>query len=265
MTGNRAPMTDEVHAASVATSTGVAAASLEELLAFERLLGDLSVQFANIFGEQIETKIAGALKQLIEFLGFDRSTFAEFTADGWLSVSCSVAVEGVEPFPSGPLPAFASWYVDEVRAGKIVIVRTLDDLPPEAIGVAEHFRRSGLRSQLGIPLSIDGSVVAVIAFGAFRSTRAWPDELIARLKIVGGVIAQALSRKRSEAALRASEERWRLAFEFQPWAYSLQAKTSGTWRRMRHFSPCSATRKRRFGNSRLSTSFLRTIWRRTEG
>jgi PAS domain S-box-containing protein len=47
----------------------------------------------------------------------------------------------------------------------------------------------------------------------FRSTREWPHGLIARLKIVGEVMAQALMRKRSEAALRASEARWEAIFE----------------------------------------------------
>jgi hypothetical protein len=53
--------------------------SLEELLAFERLLFDLSARFANVAGEQVVAEIKIALKQLIDFLGFDRSSFAEFT------------------------------------------------------------------------------------------------------------------------------------------------------------------------------------------
>jgi hypothetical protein len=56
--------------------------SLEELLAFERLLSDLSARFANVAGEQVVEEIEIALKQLIEFIGFDRSTFAEFTDRG---------------------------------------------------------------------------------------------------------------------------------------------------------------------------------------
>lgn len=44
-----------------------------------------------------------------------------------------------------------------------------------------------------------------INFSAFRPTRKWPDSLIARLKIVGEVMAQALERKRSETALQAAQ------------------------------------------------------------
>jgi PAS domain S-box-containing protein len=151
--------------------------------------------------------------QLRAFLGFDRCTFSEFTADGWVNVLCSVAVEGMEPYPRGPLTASFGWFVEQARAGKIVAVRTLDDLPPEAVGEAEHFRRSGLRSYLRIPVGVGGRIVGSISFSAVHSTQAWPDDLIARLKIVGEVIAQALIRKRSEEALHASEARWRSVFE----------------------------------------------------
>ena len=92
-------------------------------------------------------------------------------------------------------------------------VRALDDLPPEAVEQIEYRHRSGIRSSLGIPLRVGGNVVALINFSAFRSTREWPDDLIARLKVIGEVMAQALVRKRSEAALRASEARWQSIFE----------------------------------------------------
>src|SRR5688572_13377174 len=50
-------------------------ASLTERLAFERLLADLSARFANVPVDRVETGIEEALKQLVDFLGFDRSSF----------------------------------------------------------------------------------------------------------------------------------------------------------------------------------------------
>src|SRR5437773_10523058 len=79
-------------------------ASAEELLAFERMLADLSARFANVPADQVEAEIQIAQTILRQFLGFDRSTFAEFQEDGSLVVLSSTAVEGVEPTPRGPLP-----------------------------------------------------------------------------------------------------------------------------------------------------------------
>jgi len=187
--------------------------SFEELLTFERLLADLSARFANVSSDLLETEIESALKQLLDFLGFDRGNFGEFTADTRADILCSVARDGIERYPLGPAPAFLSWYNGQLRAGNITRVRSLDDLPPEAIGEIEYYRRSGIRASLGIPLSVGGRIVGLINLSAFRSTREWPNDLITRLKIIGEVMAQALVRKRAEAALRASEARWQSIFE----------------------------------------------------
>ena len=77
----------------------------------------------------------------------------------------------------------------------------------------EYNRRAGIRSVLVIPLIVGGRVVAAIGFGAFRSTREWPAEFVARVTVIGEVMALALARARSEAALRASEQRWQSIFE----------------------------------------------------
>ena len=61
-------------------------ASAEELLAFERMLADLSARFANVPAEQLELEIRVAQTILRQFLGFDRCTFAEFQEDGSLVV-----------------------------------------------------------------------------------------------------------------------------------------------------------------------------------
>src|SRR5712672_1718433 len=92
-------------------------ASTEELLAFERMLADLSARFANVPAEKVELEIRVVQAILLRFLGFDRSTFAEFQDDGSLVVLSSTAVEGVEATPLGPLPTRLAWFVAKLRGG----------------------------------------------------------------------------------------------------------------------------------------------------
>jgi transcriptional regulator with GAF, ATPase, and Fis domain len=177
-------------------------ASVEELLAFERMLADLSARFANVPAERVESEIQIAQVILRQFLGFDRSTFAEFQEDGSLVVLSSTAVEGVEPTPQGPLPPQLSWFLAKLRAGEVFVVQNPAlDLPREAVGEAEYCQRTGLRSHLSIPLRIGGRIIGAIAFAAFAETRTWPGDLIARLKLVGEVFAQAIARKREQEKL----------------------------------------------------------------
>ena len=186
-----------------------AEASLEEILTFERLLADLSARFADNSIVQVETEIDSALTQLQEFLGFDRSNFFEFAADGRATIIGSVARAGVQRHPLGPAPAFLSWYLGQVRAGKIMRVQSIGDLPPEAVEQIAYHRQVGIRSSLGIPLRVGGRIVGVITFAAFGSTRKWSDDLVTRLKVIGEVMAQTLMRKRAEDALRESEQQFR--------------------------------------------------------
>ena len=205
-------MTEEVAVERAAATGRAVEASVEEFLTFERLLADLSARLANVSVAEVETEIDSALRELQEFLGFDRSNLFEFT-DGWATIVCSVSRDAVERHPLGPAPAFLKWYLGQVRAGKIMRVQSIEDLPPEGTEQIDYHRRVGIRSSLGLPLRIGGRIVGAITFAAFRSTRKWPDDLIARLKVVGEVMAQTLMRKRAETALQASEERWRSMFE----------------------------------------------------
>ena len=69
--------------------------------AFEVLLADLSSRFANVSGDEVERQIEIALRQLIAFFGFDRSSFAELDAEGrltrWLLSPPSVASRSRRP------------------------------------------------------------------------------------------------------------------------------------------------------------------------
>src|SRR5438067_11011314 len=92
-----------------------------------------------------------------------------------------------------------------------------DDLPPEAVGEAEYFKRTGMHSHLSIPFRIGGRIIGAIAFAAFRDTRPWPDDLVGRLTLVGEVFAHAVARKREqEKLLKAVAEIKVLKERFEP-------------------------------------------------
>ncbi len=245
--------------------------SINEVLDFERLLFELSVRFANVSADRVVAEIETALMQLVKFLGFDRSAFWEFIDQEQQHFLCSVAVEGVEPPQRGPIPADLAWSVQELRAGRTVVLRSDEDVPAEAAAVAEYNRRAGIRSVLVIPLPVDGRTMAAIGFGASRSTRQWPPAFIARVTVIGEVMAQALLRKRSEAALRASEARWRSIFETSTLAISVfdqdlrytaanpafQAILGYTEDELRHLTPLDLTVGEERGVADLRLAALR--------
>jgi formate hydrogenlyase transcriptional activator len=180
-------------------------ASAEDLLAFERMLADLSARFANVSIEKVEFEIQLAQTILRQFLGFDRCSFGEFNQDGSISVISSSADAELGALPLGRFVPHLPWYFSKLLAGETIALQSFrDELPSEAVAEAEHWGNLGLHSLLSIPLRIGGHIVGAIAFAAFSETRAWPEDLVTRLKLVGEVFAQAIARKREQEKLVAA-------------------------------------------------------------
>jgi transcriptional regulator with GAF, ATPase, and Fis domain len=187
----------------IADATG--SSSLEEQLAFERMLGEIATRIAGIASNEVEAEIAAAMRHLIAFLGFDRSTLFTCELDaGRLVTLLSVAVPGADPIPPGHASRLP-WYVQQLAGGRPVILsRIPDDLPPEATAEREYCARTGLRSNLTVPLEARDGVRYCLGIGALRDTRRLPEALVSRLRLVGDLFVLALQRARSEQRLQAA-------------------------------------------------------------
>jgi two-component system, LuxR family, sensor kinase FixL len=192
---------------------------LDERLRFESLLSRLSATFINLPADEVDSQIERGLQQIVEFLGIERSSLAQFSEDGSeLVVTHSYTIPGFAPFPRLNLAAIWPWYTAQIRAGQVLRFRRLpDDLPAEAAPEREWVLRGGLpRSHLAIPFKVGDAVLGGIGFGAYVKERDWPDEVVDSLRLVGAIFANALARKRADIVLRESEGRFRLMADTAP-------------------------------------------------
>ena len=75
----------------------------------------------------------------------------------------------------------------------------IEELPDgEAAVDRQTYRRLGVKSQVAVPLTVEGVVVGALAFSTVGTERAWRDEFVQRLQLLGEVFANTLSRRRSE-------------------------------------------------------------------
>ena len=84
----------------------------------------------------------------------------------------------------------------------MTVVRTPEDLPPEARLEREFMESQGLKSSLVVPLRVGGTVVGVLSCSSFRGTQQWNDVKISRLHAIGEVFANALMRKQADEKLQ---------------------------------------------------------------
>jgi signal transduction histidine kinase len=177
------------------------ASSLQARLALETLLAELSARFANLGEDEIDREIEKWLGSLAHMLDVDRSSFAELTPAG-LAVTHSYARPGVNAHGDRPANLALPWLADEFRAGRMVVLSQIpDDLPERAAEERTFLAASGMKAAIGIPISIDGSVVCVLTFGAFRQPRTWSRDLISRVQLAGDVFANAIARRQSKHRL----------------------------------------------------------------
>ena len=187
---------------------------IEEQLRFERLISNLSSDFVNLLPDQVDSAINTWLRSITEFLHLDRCSIGLFSNDTIrLVFTFEYYTAQTETAPESIMKEQVPWYMEQLMAGKPVIMSRVADLPPEA----ERERRlclvRGIKSLLSVPLRIGDNILGFCSFVSTREERIWSEELIPRLRLAGEIFANVLKRKQSELELRESEERLSLATE----------------------------------------------------
>jgi PAS domain S-box-containing protein len=186
---------------------------IENRLEFETLISDLSSRFINVPPSEVDHEIKDALRRVCELLGIDLAVLWQWSgaAPGVITPTHAYAQEGLQPLGQLRQEQFP-WYVEEMLAGRMVAVSSLEELPVEAAVDRECARLLGIKSNLCLPLSVGGEPpVGALGLNTLRVQHQWPDALVKRLQLVAQVFTNALARRRHELSLQESEERLSLA------------------------------------------------------
>jgi PAS domain S-box-containing protein len=190
--------------------TRVSADRLESRLEFERLISDLSSRFINVLPGDVDREIEDALGRVCEFLDSDRAVLWQWSSPN-REVVLPTHVWCAEEWmrPTGPMREdHYPWAAQQIRAGRMFAISSLEDYPTEAAVDRETCLRFGVKAGLCIPLSVGGHPpIGALGITTIRKEREWPDELLKRLQLVAQVLSNALARKRHELIVAASEAR----------------------------------------------------------
>ena len=211
------------------------------------MLAELSARFVNLPADRIDSEIEDAQRRICEFLDLDRSTLWQVSEGepGTLLLTHLHQPPGSLPPPERMnVRDFFPWTTQKVLAGETVTISKMTDLPPEAGRDRESSRVFGTKSDVVVPLSVGGGpVFGLLTFAVMREERNWPETVVKGFKLIAQVFANALARKRADAALRESEARLSLATNAAgAGLWIMEPDTGHVWvtprtRELFHFAP----------------------------
>jgi len=151
--------------------------TLAERLRFQRLLSDLSARFANVSPLDFDQAVHGALAAIRDFLGVDRAELVEFPGHGGAGNAWSLF--------GGPDMTRVSWLMLRLQGGEVVRISRLDEVPD-------------INALVALPLRAGGAVLGGLVVATVVAERAWPDELMDQLHLVGEAVTNALASAQAE-------------------------------------------------------------------
>jgi formate hydrogenlyase transcriptional activator len=207
---------------------------LEERLRFEILLSEISARFVSLSAERIDREIEDAQRRVCECLGLDLSALWQWSVESprLLTMTHLYRPLGGPPTPE-PMRAdeYFPWCMQQLEAGKIIALSSMEDLPAEAARDREVWRQFGVKTTLTIPLSAGGGpAFGALSFNTMQTERNWPEVIVKRLQLIAEIFANALARKRADHELRESEAHLSLATDaVDAGLWIMEADTGRVW------------------------------------
>jgi PAS domain S-box-containing protein len=190
---------------------------LSERLEFEVLVSEISAGLIDVGPERVNEVVNRGLQRVLEVMGLDRCLlFVYLPEKGEARATHEARAPGVERLRYPVRTGEAPYIFERLRLGETLALENVSrDLPLEAERDRKTTSERGLKSLLMIPVTASDRVVRGISFHTTRRYRTWSPEFVPRLRLVGQVLVSAVVGKRAEAALRASEERYREVVDSQ--------------------------------------------------
>ncbi len=200
-------------AMSIAVEVAIEAASprrkLQERLAFEELVTNLSTRFASVRSEDLDATLNDALGEIGTFAGVDRVYIFRFTPNGramnntheWCSPGTEPQIDVLQDLSLDALP----WWSLQLKARQVIHVPDVHEMGPECAAERATLEAQKVLSVLAIPMILEDTVVGFVGYDAVRERKRWEQADIALLRIASEIFMSALERARADRERRELE------------------------------------------------------------
>lgn len=195
-----------------------AAAELKHQLLVEHALSESSRLLATDDEANLSNSLSQVLRLLGEVAGASRAHLFLMDPGGrTVSCACEWSAPGVAARPADRQQldlADFPWSTGRMHNGDVVALTDLVAVPEEAAREAAIWRAQGIRAVLFVPVrSPQGELLGSLGFDDTTGPRRWAERDVRALRTTSQMIGSRLVRTHVEAALRESEEHFRLMVE----------------------------------------------------
>jgi len=183
----------------------------------DRLIARISSHFLNLPPEGVDQGVQEALTLLREFCQAEGAFIRLLSADSRYFLLESQYFSGPPGAKHEMLPLIEvdeiPWVAAKLRRREAIEIPNTAVLPPEAEGERRIMDFLGIRSSLAAPILFGGALFGWIGLNQYSREVEWSPEMATLLRIIGGMAASAIIRRRSHQSLVRSEVQYHATIE----------------------------------------------------
>ncbi len=174
---------------------------------FQAMLASLSASLLNADARDVDATINEGLESIGAHYELDSIAVRWFTDDRRrLETSHAWSRSNSRPASNGEKTKRIPWVTATLLEGRDINVPDIDDFPEVGAEDEGRFRSLGIQSLLMVPLSVDTEMEGTCQFATRGGKRDWPADVVAELKLLSNVIANAVARRRAMAEVTALKD-----------------------------------------------------------
>jgi len=199
-----------------------AESALRRMYSMQRAISKASGRIVSMKVGELDQGLDHELRALREMLGVDRMSCFQLSEDGMrcLRVHTCYGDESdtaEHEFSSSELP----WIAGAISQGERILVKRLQDLPPQAQMDRAFLERHGIKSIAVIPAEDGLGATSALVLTSLSKEIKWHEQTVTQLSVLVSVFASAQARKAALDARNASESRFRHLFDDSPLGIAL--------------------------------------------
>ncbi|MBI5520859.1 MAG: MEKHLA domain-containing protein [Desulfovibrio sp.] len=195
-------------------------AEIERRLETEALVASISARLINAADEDIAGAIGDALGDLCRFIGMPKAgVFLHDAGARTFTLAYQQRVDTGHALPESLRRigrGKAPWFTERILAGERVSIRDASHMPPAGQKEKELLTRAGIASMTAVPMRVEDRLAGVLIMA---SDMAWDTAKLAGSRVLDQaalLLANAMERQRTGAALRESESLARAILDALP-------------------------------------------------